>query len=32
MKDGQARLMPDRVRALKTAFLLDETLVEAAPA
>jgi hypothetical protein len=32
MKDGVPRLNPDRVRAMKKAFVLDETLAEAAPA
>ena len=32
MKDGAPRLNPDRVQAMKKAFLLDETLAEAAPA
>ena len=32
LKEGQPRLNPDRVQAMKATFLLDETLAEAAPA
>lgn len=31
MKDGKAAYNPDRVQAIQEAFLLDETLAEAAP-